>query len=275
MATKPVKLPRWATDPGADVVEPSEGQKDDGWDVSDRPPAGWWNWLQELNYDWLLWIDTVFDDGSAGNIVAVAGLESVATETNGVGVKGTGGSGNGIGVVGLATGTAYGGWFEADTDGTGVAGVGKVNGPGVAGNGGSAGDGGQFQGGGGVAVGVRGTGSANGAGGVFSGGSTSGDGSRNFAVGTGKDGSYGEGPSTSPGDGAGVRGKGFTGYGVIAESDLTSPAKAALRIIPQNADPNTSPQTGDVIITSATHTDGEGYVKVYNGTSWVKIGTQT
>lgn len=90
MATKPVKLPEWATDPGADVVEPSVGQKGDGWDVSDRPPAGWLNWLQELTYDWLNWVDTVFDDGSAGNIVAVAGLESTATETNGTGVKGVG-----------------------------------------------------------------------------------------------------------------------------------------------------------------------------------------
>ena len=49
----PSKLPEWATDVGADIVEPSLGQKQDGWDVDDRPPPGWENWKSNLVYQWL------------------------------------------------------------------------------------------------------------------------------------------------------------------------------------------------------------------------------
>jgi len=50
---RPDKTPEWASDPAADVVEPSSGQKGDGWDVDDKPPSGWLNWLQNNAYRWL------------------------------------------------------------------------------------------------------------------------------------------------------------------------------------------------------------------------------
>ncbi|MDR9857883.1 phage tail protein [Paenibacillus sp. VCA1] len=35
------KLPEWH----AEGIEPPDSKKQAGWDVEDRPPAGWWNWL--------------------------------------------------------------------------------------------------------------------------------------------------------------------------------------------------------------------------------------
>jgi hypothetical protein len=55
-------LPRFASDGGAHVVEPSSGKKDSGWTVSERPPAGIWNWLCLQVYTWLAWIDSVLPD---------------------------------------------------------------------------------------------------------------------------------------------------------------------------------------------------------------------
>lgn len=46
-------------------------------------------------------------------------------------------------------------------------------------------------------------------------------------------------------DGEGVRGFGVNGYGVVAQSDQTSPNRAAMRVVPQNADPLV-PAAGDV-----------------------------
>ncbi len=46
-------------------------------------------------------------------------------------------------------------------------------------------------------------------------------------------------------DGEGVRGFGVNGYGVVAQSTLAGPVRAAMRIVPQNADP-TTPQAGDL-----------------------------
>lgn len=57
--------------------------------------------------------------------------------------------------------------------------------------------------------------------------------------------------------GSGVRGLGIgDGYGVVAEADTTSPVRAALRIVPQNADAS-SPQQGDVAFNSARGPTGK------------------
>lgn len=53
LGSTPSVLPEWATDPAANVVEPSQGQKEDGWDANDKVPAAWLNWWQENVYDWL------------------------------------------------------------------------------------------------------------------------------------------------------------------------------------------------------------------------------
>lgn len=51
---KPAKLPRWADDGAADIVEPNSGKKDIGWVGGERPPAQFFNWLLNLIYQWLL-----------------------------------------------------------------------------------------------------------------------------------------------------------------------------------------------------------------------------
>lgn len=57
MATKPVTLPEWATDGGADVVEPLLAEKQTGWVLSQKPPAQWFNWWQLLVFQWMVWLD--------------------------------------------------------------------------------------------------------------------------------------------------------------------------------------------------------------------------
>lgn len=54
---KPTILPRWATDGGADVTEPSSGQKDSGYVDAQAPDAGELNWLLLNNYLWEVWLD--------------------------------------------------------------------------------------------------------------------------------------------------------------------------------------------------------------------------
>jgi len=47
----PSKLPEWASGGSADIVEPSEGKKDLGW-IQEKPPLEWFNWIQNLTYQW-------------------------------------------------------------------------------------------------------------------------------------------------------------------------------------------------------------------------------
>lgn len=62
MAEKPNQLPEWATDPGADVVEPPEGKKQQGWIQGEKPPAGFFNWFFRLVYLWLDWLSWLGDE---------------------------------------------------------------------------------------------------------------------------------------------------------------------------------------------------------------------
>lgn len=55
---KPSSLPRWA-DVGGDIVEPTSGKKDKGWEGAERPAGQYFNWLLNLIYQWLLWISGV------------------------------------------------------------------------------------------------------------------------------------------------------------------------------------------------------------------------
>ena len=61
---KPSKLPEWASQPyidpvvgGSNIVEPAQAQKDTGWLRKQYPPANYMNWLQNLHYQWLLYLD--------------------------------------------------------------------------------------------------------------------------------------------------------------------------------------------------------------------------
>ena len=64
MAAKPTTLPRWATNPGADVVEPTSAKKDDGFVSDEEPPAQYFNWLFETIYDWVNYLN---DGALSGN----------------------------------------------------------------------------------------------------------------------------------------------------------------------------------------------------------------
>lgn len=55
MAERPNAVPEWATDPGADVVEPPAGKKAQGWVQGEKPPAGYFNWLFRLLTGWVAW----------------------------------------------------------------------------------------------------------------------------------------------------------------------------------------------------------------------------
>ncbi len=59
------------------------------------------------------------------------------------------------------------------------------------------------------------------------------------------------------------------GYAVIAAGDVTTPVRAAFRIVPQDTAPS-SAQRGDMYVDSAT-----GKLKIYNGSAWESVGVQT
>lgn len=70
---KPTDIPTWATDAdypaGPDAwsatptkVEPSTGQKEEGWDPAQRPPAQYWNWWMNLVGQWLEYVDVQTSD---------------------------------------------------------------------------------------------------------------------------------------------------------------------------------------------------------------------
>lgn len=228
MPEKPSVLPEWSTD-GGTTLEPSAGEKAAGFATDTRPPARWMNWILNLLYGWIQYLNAPVGTGAGAGLAATGGA------TDGTGLAGTGGATNGVGVNGQGTGT-----------GTGVVGTGGETGVGVRGFGGATSGGGVVGVASGASFGVSGTGGpTDGRGGSFS-GQGAGEGVR------------GTGGAT----GIGVYGVGSGGYGVKAESDTTSPISAALHVVPQNADP-TSPAAGDFYVHVTT-----GKVRGYNGTTW-------
>ena len=59
----------------------------------------------------------------------------------------------------------------------------------------------------------------------------------------------------------------LAGYAMVAESDTTSPTRAALRLVPQDTPPSTA-LMGDIFC------DTTGILWIYT-TSWTKVGTQS
>lgn len=92
MATKPGSLPRWA-DVSGDIVEPTSGEKDVGWEPDTKPPAQYFNWWQNLVYQWMQYLN----DG------ALSGNHSVAGTLSATGAASLGST---LGVTGLVTATA-------------------------------------------------------------------------------------------------------------------------------------------------------------------------
>jgi hypothetical protein len=63
MAAKPSATPRWAN-VGGIIVEPSAGKKDVGWLDNEEPPAEYFNWFQNLAWQWTQYLS---DGDLSGN----------------------------------------------------------------------------------------------------------------------------------------------------------------------------------------------------------------
>lgn len=184
-----------------------------------------------------------FGKGSGTGVSSTGG-------TTGAGLTGIGGATSGAGVVGTGTaGNARGGDFTGQGSGNGVRGTGGgSSGTGVVGVGGASnGAGGDFAGTG-SGTGCIGTGgSSSGAIGVRGvGGSTNGVGVKAEGVGSG----------------TAMYAVGINGYGVVAESDTTTPTRSALRLVPQDTAPS-STAMGDIFIL-----DKHGQMGVHDGTNF-------
>lgn len=214
--SKPTELPRWATallNP-SDIVDPTSGKKDIGWQDGEMPPHSFMNWLFNLIYQWTVWLDglqaealtwtaaQIFSAGitvTGGATIDVLNLTSLAISGNAtiggtLGVTGTSTLGvtniNAALSVDNPSGNSITGTGHSGTNYIGVHGLGGT----TSGNIGVKGEGRGSSGtgvvglGGGAGPGVSGTGgSTDGTGGDFLGGGSNGAG----AVGTGRGSSAG------------------------------------------------------------------------------------
>lgn len=228
----------------------------------------------------------------SGSIAAITAIGGSGTST-GSGVYGQGGAGGGRGVFGLGTVNQPGVEGSGNGTGAGLKGTGGATGPGVSASGGSTsgpgvtavgggnvagvigsgkagttGRGVQGNGGDGGGDGVYGEGGGGGRGVVGVGGSGGGAGGSFTA---GADSAYGlDGLTTATATGGVAAVRGIAqgdAYGVVAQADTTTPARAALRIVPQNADPS-SPAAGDLMYNSATNE-----FRARNNTAWRTVWT--
>ena len=249
--TKPLSstLPRWASTVTADparVVNPPSGKKDVGFDVAEKPPAQWLNWLLYNAYAWLLWLDSyetelhtwtrtqTFGEGiSCSN--TLLNTRAVYAIGNGTaeGLYGVGGSGGGHGVVGAGSGAGtYG--VRGIGVATGVIGVrgegfdsfggsflGGANYAGAFGTGGAGGAPGLAGQGTGAFAGVVGQGGPTGSGGEFTGGA-GGDPCGARCVGGGTDGHGVEAVGTGTGYAVEATGSIHTDLHVMADQSVVA-----------------------------------------------------
>lgn len=81
MASKPTNKPRFAHDgaaPSGEVLEPSSGKKDVGWEGGEEPGHDYMNWIHSLTYEWIDWLD----DGDCD--FAALSANSVTTDEGGI-----------------------------------------------------------------------------------------------------------------------------------------------------------------------------------------------
>lgn len=177
------------------------------------------------------WAEGHFYDVIVYNSLSVASSSIFTATSNNNAITATG-SGTGAGVY--ATGGA--------TNGNGVTGIGTSNGEGVHGESANG-------------YGVRGI-STNSTG-VY--GSTT-DGYGVFGFSSTSYGVYAQSASSY-----GLYATSSSSYAIVAAGDTSSPVKAALRLLPQNAAP-TSPFAGDIYYNSSTN-----HFYGYTGSSWVQL----
>lgn len=290
--SKPGTLPRWSETAGGTQSNispaPSSGAQDVGFAPGQKPPNSWHNWLFNLIYRWLAYVNDLenqaltivgawvfstrptFNDGILISAPATSNRPGLDATGNGTaaGVKGTGGSSNGIGVDGVGVGSGAGVRGTGGSSGAGVNGVGgSGGGAGVTGTGtasgaaGVAGTGGPSTG-----IGVTGSGTGSGAGVVGVGGASNAPGVNGQGGGAGA-GVFAQGGSSNGigvdavgvGTGSGGRFQGGTSaYGVEC---IGSSVRAPLRFTPQ-AQPSTG-QVGDAYVSNV---DQKLYVCTVAGT---------
>jgi hypothetical protein len=73
---RPTGYAAWASGVSGHIVEPSQSQKNTGWQAGQAPPASYQNWLDGLGYRWQAWTDAalfgggfVAKDDFTGNLV--------------------------------------------------------------------------------------------------------------------------------------------------------------------------------------------------------------
>lgn len=102
---------------------------------------------------------------------------------------------------------------------------------------------------------------------------TGGDSSGCGVIGTGGAPNGGGIVGNGTGTGGGVAGIATNGRGVVAQSDTTSPARGAFRVVPQDTQPTGANLVGDMYVTTA----GVLKINTVAGTpgTWVSVGAQT
>lgn len=248
MSAKPATVPTWNTG-GTNRTTPSGGQQVTGFATGDQVPSGWMNWFFYWAFAWIRYLaDGAF---SATSGAAVYG-ESTDTTPLVPGIEGQNNSASGVGVSGSSTGAGGIGMFGQGNLAGGYFGSTAAGGIGIQGLASGAGG-----------FGVVGTAQA------LSGTTSSAGVVGNAAEIPNSDGVRGILRPGSSNAQAGVLGDGSAcgGYGVTALGDTTSPARAALRIVPQDLQPS-SPQEGDVYFNSVTHLSYR-----YNGSIWIEFAT--
>jgi hypothetical protein len=88
--TRPLTFPRWA-DAGGAIVVPTSGKLDIGFVPGERPPAQYVNWFQNLDYQWLQYLDGQVGGGEKAVGLALGqGATGIATSGMPLFAKSTG-----------------------------------------------------------------------------------------------------------------------------------------------------------------------------------------
>lgn len=78
---KPVNV-SWATDPGADIVDPPAGKKLSGWIGLDIPPHGWVNWMWNALTEWVNYLAGFTTRGVDSYVISDLDVVPVAVPNN-------------------------------------------------------------------------------------------------------------------------------------------------------------------------------------------------
>lgn len=109
---KPSSLPRWATT--GSITIPTELKKDTGWLAGEKPPAQFFNWLLNLTYQWLFYLDA-FESEVHQFTVQQQFLTSFSNSSENILS-----SGIGVDVTGNGTAKAYGIWVDTAANASGI-----------------------------------------------------------------------------------------------------------------------------------------------------------